>query len=154
MPSATPIFEAVLFPNPPMGRSGQTALILAVAVVSTLLGVAFALAGAWPVTGFFGLDVVLVWLALRSCTRQARRSEIITLDSSGLHVERLGWGRHSGRWRFEPYWVRVGMDDPPRPDSQLLLTSHGRSLAIGQFLTPHERLELARSLGRALATQR
>lgn len=154
MQAAGPLFEAVLYPNPPMGRAGQAVLILAVAAVSSLLGVAFVLAGAWPVTGFLGLDLLLLCIALRVCTRRAGQAEIITLDDSGLHVRRLGCGRRDGAWRFEPYWVRVGMDDPPQPDSQLVLSSHGRSLAIGHFLTAGERLDLARSLDRALATQR
>ncbi len=38
------------------------------------------------------------------------------------------------------------MDDPPRRDSWLTLASHGLSLRIGTFLTPEERLDLARAL--------
>ena len=151
---AAPSFQAVLYPNPPLGRWGQTILILAVALVSGVVGVGFALAGAWPVTGFLGLDVVLVWLALRACARSARRAEVITLDETGLRVRRLGFGRSSGEWRFEPYWVRVGVEEPRRPDSPLVLRSHGRSLAIGRFLTLAERLDLARALDRALAAHR
>ncbi len=147
-------FEAVLQPNPPLGRWGQTVLILAVALVSGIVGIAFALAGAWPVTGFLGLDIVLVWLALRACARSARRAEVITLDETGLHVRRLGFGRDNGAWRFEPYWVRVDVEEPHRPDSPLVLRSHGRALVIGRFLTLEERLDLARALDRALAAHR
>ena len=43
------------------------------------------------------------------------------------------------------------MDDPPEHESQLTLASHGRRLVVGAFLTPEERLELARALGAALA---
>ena len=57
-------------------------------------------------------------------------------------------------WRFEPYWVRVHMDDPPRRDSLLTLASHGRRLAIGLFLTPEERLDVARALQSALRRYR
>jgi uncharacterized membrane protein len=46
------------------------------------------------------------------------------------------------------------MDDPPAHDSQLVLSSRGRSLAIGGFLTPAERLDLARALREVLASQR
>ena len=57
-------------------------------------------------------------------------------------------------WRFEPYWVRVLMDDPPRRDSWLTLASHGLSLRVGAFLTPEERLDLARALRAALQQYR
>jgi uncharacterized membrane protein len=46
------------------------------------------------------------------------------------------------------------MDEPPRHDSRLTLASHGRSLAIGAFLTPEERLEVARSLRSAIDAYR
>jgi uncharacterized membrane protein len=151
---AAPLFEAVLYPNPPMGRAGQAVLILAVALVSASLGAAFAASGAWPVTGILAVDLLLLWLALRLCTRRAGRAEIITLDDAGLHVRRLGYGSGDGGWRFEPYWVRVAMDDRPRPGSRLFLTSHGRSLEVGSFLTASERLDLARTLDRVLAARR
>lgn len=151
---AVPSFEAVLYPNPPLGRWGRTILILAVTLVSGVVGVAFAVAGAWPVTGFLGLDILLVWLALRACARNARRAEVITLDQTGLRVRRFGFGRHNGEWRFEPYWVRVGVEEPTRPDSPLVLRSHGHALAIGRFLTLDERFALARALDEALAAHR
>jgi uncharacterized membrane protein len=47
---------------------------------------------------------------------------------------------------FQPHWVRVDMDDPPEHESQLRLSSHGRTVTIGSFLTPDERLDLARAL--------
>jgi hypothetical protein len=48
----------------------------------------------------------------------------------------------------------VTIDDPPRHDSQLVLSSHGRALAIGAFLTAEERAEVARALRAALAAHR
>lgn len=64
-------FEAVLYPNQPLGRAGFIVLMLAVSSVSVALGLAFVLAGAWPVAGFFGLDVLLLYLAFRAAQRQA-----------------------------------------------------------------------------------
>ena len=102
---------------------------------------------------FFGLDVLLLWLAFRWNYRQGRRAELIRLDRQGLIVRRIEpSGRHR-EWRFEPYWVRVTMDDPPRPDSQLTLGSHAQHLVIGAFLTPEERLEVAQALRAALRDQ-
>jgi uncharacterized membrane protein len=144
-------FEAVLYPNPAMPSRAIAVLFVAVAAVSTALGAAFAMAGAWPVTGFLGLDIVLLALAFRVCVRRSRCVELIRLDEHGLHVCRRQHARPESRWRFEPYWVRVGMDDPPRSHSQLTLSSHGKRLRIGQFLTPDERLDVARALRRALA---
>jgi len=65
-------FEAVLYPNPAMPSRAIAVLFVAVAAVSMALGAAFAIAGAWPVTGFLGLDIVLLALAFRVCVRRSR----------------------------------------------------------------------------------
>lgn len=143
-------FEATLYPNRPLSRSGSIVLMLGVSSVSVAIGLGFALVGAWPVAGFLGLDVVALYLALVVVRRRARQREHIRLDRSGLVVRRVTGSGEAAEWRFEPYWVRVLMDDPPRRDSWLVLESHGRSLRIGAFLTPRERLDLARALRVAL----
>lgn len=147
-------FEAELYPNHSLGRAGFIALMLAVSSVGAALGVAFVLAGAWPVAGFFGLDVLLLYLAFRCCKRQARQRELIRLDASGLHVRRVEPDGAARQWHFEPYWVQVEMDEPPRRDSFLTLASHGLRLRVGAFLTPEERLDLARALRSALKRYR
>ena len=86
--------------------------------------------------------------------RRARRREHIRLDESGLCVRRVDPDGSAREWRFEPYWVQVRMDDPPRRDSWLTLASHGLTLRVGACLTPKERLDLARSLRAALRRYR
>ena len=58
------------------------------------------------------------------------------------------------RWSFQPAWLQILMDDPPDLGNQLTLRSHGNCLVIGSFLTPGERLDLARALRSALAETR
>jgi len=147
-------FEATLYPNPALGRAGFIVLMLAMSSVSTAVGVGFALAGAWPVAGFLGLDVILLYLAFRAVQRRSRRREHIRLDQGGLRVLRVDANGLEREWRFEPYWVSVLMDDPPRSNSWLMLASHGLHLRVGAFLTPLERLELARALRHALRNYR
>ena len=147
-------FEAVLYPNQSLGQVGFIVLMLAVSSASVALGIAFVLAGAWPVAGFFGLDVLLLYLAVRYSRRQSLRREFIRLDTSGLHVRQVDADGAQREWRFEPYWVRVDMDDPPRRDSFLTLATHGLRLRVGSFLTPEERLNLAHELRIALQNYR
>jgi uncharacterized membrane protein len=147
-------FEATLYPNQPVGRRGFTALMLGLSSVSVLMGAGFAVAGAWPVAGFLGLDLLLLYIAFRVARTRARRREHIRLDDSGLVVRHVAADGATREWRFEPYWVRVLMDDPPRRDSWLTLASHSLSLRVGMFLTPKERLDLARALRSALRQYR
>jgi uncharacterized membrane protein len=147
-------FDAVLHPHRSLSPFGFLVLMGALSAVSFATGIAFLMAGAWPVFGFFGLDVLLVYLAFRVNYRSGRIYEMLRLTRDELSVRRVFPSGTSKSWSFQSYWLRVEMDDPPRPDSVLALSSHGNSLAIGAFLTPDEKLEVARALGAALAVAR
>ena len=144
-------FDAVLYPNRSLGRFGFHLLMAAIVLVSGALGAAFVLAGAWPVTGFLGLDVLLLYLAFRWNYRQGRRVEFIRLDGAELAVRRVEPSGRRREWRFDAHWVRVTVDDS---NDQLILSSHGRSLVVGAFLSPEERLEVGTALRAALAAHR
>ena len=76
----------------------------------------------------------------------SRRYETIRLTDGFLTVLRVSPSGPRRRTRFQPYWLQIQMDDPPQPDSALVLRSHGRELEIGKFLTPAEKLDLAAAL--------
>lgn len=148
------IFDAVLTPHRSLTPRGFLLLMVTVSGISFVAGLFFYLVGAWPVVGFLGLDVLLIYLAFHVNYRHARLREVVRLTRDDLTVQRINqWGEVKS-WRFQPTWLQVLMDDPPEHHSQLLLRSHGRTLAIGDFLTPQERLDLARALRRALAKAR
>ena len=144
-------FDAVLYPNRSLDPFGFHMLMAAIVLVSAGIGAAFVMLGAWPVTGFLGLDVVLLYLAFRWNYRQGRRAEFIRLDGPELVVRRVEPSGRRREWRFDAHWLRVTIDD--RTD-QLTLSSHGRTLVLGAFLSPEERLELAKALRAALAAHR
>jgi uncharacterized membrane protein len=147
-------FDAVLHPHRSLSPLGFLILMIVLSAVSFATGVAFLMAGAWPVFGFFGLDVLLVYLAFRANFRSGLVYETLHLTRDELSVRRVMPSGESESWRFQPYWLRVEMDDPPSYDSQLRLSSHGKSLVIGAFLSIEEKLEVARALGEALARSR
>lgn len=149
-----PLFDAVLAPHRSLGPRGFLILMSAVCLFAFAAGLGFYLAGAWPVVGFLGLDVLLVYAAFRANYRHGRMFENVTLTRDELTVARTNYWGETETWRFQPYWLRVSMDDPPRHDSQLSLASHGKTLVIGAFLTPDERLEVARALTAALSENR
>lgn len=149
-----PSFDAILRPHRSLGPVGFVVLMSLVAAVGFGIGIAFMLMGAWPVFGFYGLEVALLFLCLWMSYRSAEVSERVRLLADSLVVERFDTNGRAQRWTIQPYWLRVGMDDPPEHDSVLTLTSHGRALVIGSFLTPAERLDLARALRTALASHR
>ena len=144
------LFDAVLYPNRSLSPFGFWLLMGGICTVSFIAGVAFLLAGAWPVFGFFGLDVLLIYWAFKASYRSGRLHETVKLSRNALVVERVQPSGKRQRWRFQPHWLRVEIDEPVEHDSPLTLRSHGQSLAIGAFLSPEERAEVALALRRAL----
>lgn len=151
MPAASghAIFEAVLYPNRSLSRDGFVWMMGLVVLVSLLVGGGFAIVGAWPVTGFLGLDVLLLYLAFRWNFRDSSRADFIRLDEDGLSVRRIMPNGQAREWHFEAAWVQVVLER-----KRLLLRSHGKQLAIGPFLTADERSTLADALREALHNRR
>ena len=147
----SPRFAAVLTPHQSLSPRGFLVLMGAIASLSFLMGLFFYSIGAWPITGFFGLDVLLVYLAFRLNFRAARRFELVELRSSELIVRKISPSGEERRWTFNPYWVRVQVEENARGGHILRLTSHGRGLAIGDFLTLEEKRDFAAALRQALA---
>ena len=147
-------FDAVLTPHRSLSPRGFLVLMAAICTVSFAAGLFFFLVGAWPVIGFLGLDVVLIYVAFRINYRRARMYETLHLTREALTVRRFDPKGRERHWRFRPAWLQVLLDDPPAAGNRLTLRSHGRSLAIGGFLTSDERRTLAEALNAALAEAR
>jgi len=148
------LLDEVLRPNPPMTPRALAFVLMAVAAMNLAFATYFVLRGAWPVTPFMGADVALLAWAFRASRIAARRHERVTLTPSSLHVLRQPAKGNATEVSLNPYWVRVHMDDPPEPWSQLTLRSHGNAYRIGAFLPPPERFSFAQILKDALARAR
>ncbi|MEJ1967977.1 MAG: DUF2244 domain-containing protein [Rhizomicrobium sp.] len=148
------LLDTVLRPSPPLKPRTLLWIVAAVTAVNLAFALYFLAHGAWPIAPFMGLDVLLLAWAFRASTVAARREERITLTRETLSVARAVPRKPLREWRFNPYWVRVEMDDPPDHWSQLTLWSHGKFLAIGQFLAPEERAKFGQTLKAALQDAR
>jgi len=149
-PEEPPLFlDALLQPHRSLPPRGFAVIMAVLAALSLVAGVTCVLVGAWPVFGFFGLDVALVYLAFRASYRSARRSERVRLTERSLTVEQVSVRGERLHWRFEPYWIRVVFEEKGDANS-LSLASHGRALPVGSFLAPDTRRRFAASLSAAL----
>jgi len=147
-------WAVTLTPHRSLGRGGFFAIMLIIAAVNFAIGLSFYLLGAWPVAGFAGLDVVLIWWAFRANFAAARRAERIEITPHELVLERQAFGRKNQVVRFLRRWLRVELDVDRERDlvGGLYLRSHGARTEIGKFLAPYERKELAAALRLALAS--
>ena len=158
LPTAAPnervYFDVVLRPHRSLDRKGFLLVMGAVGFGGFLIGTAFFLMGAWPVAGFCGLEILLVYWGFRMNFREGRRREYLRMTDSGLAVDRVAPDGKRRHMMLEPGWLRVEIDDPVEHHSQLRLISHGRSTIVGSFLTPDERFSLARALNDAIRRYR
>lgn len=147
-------FRVVLYPHRSLGPKGFLVLMLAIGGVSFVTGMVFLLKGAWPVFGFFGLDVALVYAAFRLNYRAARLYETVDLTAEMLKITRVHPSGMQESFDFNPYWVRVRLAEGPQGRTDLRLASHGREFAFARFLTDDERREFSHVLSGALAQVR
>ena len=147
-------FDVVLRPHRSLSPVGFAVIMSILAVWSFVGGLVFWLAGAWPVIGFFGIDIALVYWAFRASYGQGRAAERLRLADGTLMVWRTDKRGGEERFAFPSYWLRVTLEEGRNGPGQLILSSHGRHLAVGNFLAPDERAELARELSSALVRAR
>jgi uncharacterized membrane protein len=145
------IFSAVITPHRSLGATGFLLLMLVIGGISFASGVMFLLLGAWPVFGFLGLDVLLVYWAFRVNYRAARAYEEVTVTASELTVRKVNHRGGVREWTLNPVWVRLDrIVHEEFGIERLFLVSHGRRLSIAGFLGPEEKASFARALSTAL----
>jgi uncharacterized membrane protein len=110
--------------------------------------------GAWPVFGFFGLDVALVYIAFKLNYRSGRLHELVELTPEALTVTRVHPSGKRESFDFNPYWVRVLVAEGPQGRTDLRLASHGHEFSFGRFLTDDERRDFSNALTGALIAAR
>ena len=118
---------------------------------SFIAGMVFFLLGAWPVVGFLGLDVLLVYWAFRVNYRAAAAFEEVTVTPSELRVRRVSHRGKVAEWTLNPLWTQLARDTHEEFGLQhLFLVSRGRKLPVAGFLSPPERESFAAALSAAL----
>ena len=145
------LFRQRLNPHRSLNAHQFRVLMVVFVVLTTSITIPFFILGAWPVIGFLGLDILLVYLAFRASFRSARAYEEINLNMVELHVARVSAKGHRRDWRFNPRWVRLNVEeDEDYGIMRLSLQFSGQALEIGQFLAPVERETFVKSFRSAL----
>lgn len=147
-----PLFCARLTPHRSLSRSGFLALMGFIIAVSFAAGIAFLMMGAWPVLGFFGLDVLIIYWAFKVNYRRAAATEDIVVTPYEIHVRRVSHRGHVVEWTLNPMWVQIERKEHAEFGiEKLYLVSRGRRLSIGSFLGPDEKASFVSALQAALS---
>lgn len=151
MDNEAPIFRAILTPHRSLGRSGHVWLVGSVGFASLIVCIVFIASGAWPVAPFMGLDVLLIWLALRVNTRDARAFDEVCLSPHDLRLTKVEPGGQTSEHHFNPRWVKLVQEAHEEFGVlRLSLIERGRSVDFGSFLPPCEKASFHAAFARAL----
>jgi uncharacterized membrane protein len=150
-----PIFSAVITPHRSLGPTGFVVLMAAIGGISFIAGMLFLIAGAWPIFGFFGLDVLLIYWAFRASYRSAAAYEEVIVTTSELTVRRVNARGKVRETVLNPLWVRLDKEVHEEFGiGRLFLVSRDKRFPIAGFLGPHEKESFAVALANALGEAR
>jgi len=149
----TPFFKALLVPYRSLGRTGFYVLMGSLMAAWVFVAAIFYSIGAWPVIGFFGLDVAALYLAFRINYRAANVREEIALSRTSLNIRKVPLSGRVEEHSVNPFWARFSVRrGPENLITEMSIETHGMRIYVGSFLNPDDRESFASAFGKALAT--
>lgn len=150
-----PVFTAVLQPHRSLDIRGVRLVCLLVAIASAVASIPFVVLGSWPVAGFYGVDVALLWCALGASLREARSYEEVVVSPIELSLRKVPASGPAMEFRFNPLWTRLlRVEHEEFGVERLTLVSRGQAVPVAHFLSPDEKARFADRLSWALAEAR
>jgi uncharacterized membrane protein len=152
---ARPLFAATLTPHRSLSPRGKQIVVALVAALAIVPGFVFYLAGAWPVIGFMGLDVLAIWVALTISMRSGKAQETVSLWPGMLELRKLDARGRETVLQFEPQSVRFVIDrDYNERVTGLWLKQRDDKTALGAFLSADEKQSFSKAFVTALKQAR
>lgn len=147
-----PLFAAVIQPHRSLGPDGLRVVMTLCCAAAVVSSIPFVALGFWPVGGFFGLDLLALYIAFRVNYRRGRSFEEVVVTPLEILFRQVSHRGARSEWRFNPLWTRLDrVADAEYGLQSLALISRGERIVIARDLSPPERESLADALGRALA---
>ena len=151
MKDKTVYFSATLYPHRSLSPDGFRLLLICLLCSFFVIGVIFLVAGAWPVVGFMGLEILGLYIGFRVSYRQAKARETLLVNRDETKLVRYDKdGDEIEAFSFQTAWLSVISQDKEDDPKPLLLKGLNQSAEFAQYLSPKERLELARAFRDAL----
>jgi uncharacterized membrane protein len=142
-------FSLTLKRNCSISPAGLLSVFAALSVASAAIGIGFAIAGAWPVLPFVGLEIAALGAAFVLYARRATDYERIELARDCLLVE-VAEAQRTERYRLDPRRARIVVEKGNGYGARVLLREAGKEVELGRHLDAQARLEFAAELSRRL----
>lgn len=147
-----PLYRAVIRPHRSLSETGFRIVMTACCLVSLVTALACWRMGFWPVAGFFGLDMLALFIALKVSFRRERSFEEVVVSPLEVFLARVSHRGERREWRFNPLWTRLSrIEDDEFGLRSLSLVSRRQEVLVARDASPPEREAVAEGIGRALA---
>ncbi|MGU3539528.1 DUF2244 domain-containing protein [Methylobacterium sp. A54F] len=147
-----PVFSAVIRPHQSLTRLGFRVVMGGCCLVSVVISVWCWRMGFWPIAGFFGLDMLAVYLALKASFRHGRSFEEVMISQIEVMLARVSHRGERREWRFNPLWTKLTkVEDEEYGLQRLTLVSRREHVVVARDASPDERARIERGLSSALA---
>jgi|TARA_Y200000002_G_scaffold61804_1_gene47002 uncharacterized membrane protein len=139
-----------VLPYRSLSKKGFKNLMLVVCFIFFSVGIFFWHIGAWPVFGFLGLDVFLLYYAFRINYKSGEIFETIKLIKQNLLITRNFPSGKKQTWNLEPYWTKVEILNPATHQHNLIIKSKNKVVSLGSFLNYNDKKILLKKIESAL----
>lgn len=146
--------DAVIAPNRSMNSLGLKVVVGMLGGAAAMVSIVFFAIGAWPAPMFLGLDVLLVYLALRASFRAAERRERLRVSAERVEVIEEDPKASRLVWTSPTAFTHVDLEELGEHQMRVRLRISGKRRSVGKALSPPEREALGAALREAIARAR
>ncbi|MEE7456932.1 hypothetical protein MPAR168_20785 [Methylorubrum populi] len=147
-----PVYSAVIRPHQSLSPDGFQIVMGLCCLVSLAISFACWRKGFWPVAGFFGLDMLALYIALKASFRRGRSFEEVMISPVEVSLARIDPRGVRREWRFNPLWTKLTrVEDEEFGLRTLTLISRREHVVVARDASPSVREAVAEGLTRALA---
>ena len=142
--------DITVLPYRSLSKKGFRNLMFIVSLIFFLVGGFFWYIGAWPVFGFLGLDVLLLYYAFKINYKAGEIFETVKIIQKNLLITRNFPSGKKQTWNLEPYWTKVEISNPARHQHNLIVKSKDKVVLLGSFLNYNDKRKLLTQIESAL----
>ena len=144
------LYSITLKPYRSLNKIGFITMMVVLCGFSFITGIIFMKKGAWPVFGFFGLDILLIYIFFRLSFKSGKEFEVINLTKKKLIIKKYKEKKIIKTYILDANWVKIQIQNPLEHSSKLQISSKNKSIIIGSFLRLDEKIEVLQNIENAL----
>ena len=134
--------DLTILPYRSLSKKDFRNLMFCVAFIFFSIGGYFWYLGAWPVFGFIGLDVALLYYAFKINYKSGEIFETLKIEKETFLITRNFPSGKQQSWNLEPYWASVELNSQKRNEENLILKSKDKVVLVGSFLNYNDKRKL------------